>query len=199
MSREAGPLPPTEPFSGAGVYALFYNGNFYLYQHPRIRSHDIGSPIYVGKAVPAGARIGRSTRARSSGRPLYSRLREHADGISAATNLELSDFLCRFLVVTPLWITMAERFLIENFQPIWNVSATGFGNHDPGSGRHQGEISWWDALHPGREWASRLRQTRAATDAEVRLRDFLELQESSPDAARRQAAQIAEQEDEPTD
>jgi hypothetical protein len=76
-------------------------------------------------------------------------------------------------VVTPLWITMAERFLIEHYRPLWNVLLDGFGNHDPGKGRAEGEISWWDALHPGRPWAARLHQTRTQAEAEERVRQFL--------------------------
>lgn len=92
MNRDAGSLPPPERFYGAGVYALFYDGDFPLYQHHRIRSSDNSWPIYVGKAVPAGARIGSTSRARSIGRQLYSRLGQHANSISAADNLTLGDF-----------------------------------------------------------------------------------------------------------
>jgi hypothetical protein len=72
---------------------------------------------------------------------------------------------------------MAERFLIEHHQPLWNVCLDGFGNHDPGKGRHQGEITWWGALHPGRVWAARLRQTRTAAAAEARVEMFLQASE----------------------
>jgi hypothetical protein len=99
--------------------------------------------------------------------------------------VKIAHFRVRFLVVTPLWITMAERFLIEHYQPIWNVCIEGFGNHDPGSGRHQGVISWWDALHPGREWAGRLRQERTSQEARTRLAEFLT-------AALRERARLAE-------
>ncbi len=199
MSRDAGPLPPLERFYGAGVYALFYDGDFSPYQHPRIRSSDSTWPIYVGKAVPAGARTGTASGARSTGRQLYSRLGQHAKSISTAENLALGDFRCRFLVVTPLWITMAERFLIENFQPIWNVCVAGFGIHDPGAGRHEGQVSWWDTLHPGRKWGPSLRQARTAADVEARLRNFLALQDTEPDAARREASQVADETDDSRD
>jgi hypothetical protein len=105
---------------------------------------------------------------------LHSRLEEHTRSIQATSNLRIEDFLCRFLVVTLLWITMAERFLIEHYQPIWNVCLDGFGIHDPGSGRYQGEISWWDALHPGRSWAVRVRQTRTAAAAELHLQSCMQ-------------------------
>jgi hypothetical protein len=172
MRRGPYPLAPSSPFRGAGVYALFYNGDFEPYQP--LRSPDADLPIYVGKAVPPGARKGggRAPMARSTA--LFSRLAEHAASIQAARNLNLEDFACRFLVVTPLWITMAERFLIEHYLPIWNTCIEGFGLHDPGAGRHQGVISWWDALHPGRPWAARLRQTRDFNAAVRRLQHCLE-------------------------
>jgi hypothetical protein len=158
-----------EGFTGAGVYALFYKGKLDIYAP--IRSPKAEWPIYVGKAVPPGARKG----ARSSGpsRALYSRLRQHRESIAASDNLEARDFLCRYLVVTPLWITMAERFLIEHYQPVWNVCLEGFGIHDPGKGRHKGERSWWDVLHPGRSWASRLVSTRKRNEAKRRVQGFL--------------------------
>ncbi len=152
-------------FEGAGVYALFYAGDFPAYWGER--PPEGARPIYVGKAVPSGARKGQAS---DPGSPLWGRLREHHGSIAAAhSTLRTADFLCRYLAVTPIWITMAERLLIESFQPVWNVCIEGFGNHDPGSGRHRGEVPWWDALHPGRPWAARLRQTRSAADALTRL------------------------------
>jgi hypothetical protein len=127
---------------------------------------------------------------------LSGRLAEHARSIDAASNLKLADFACRYLVVTPLWISMAERFLIENFQPIWNVCIEGFGIHDPGSGRRQGENSWWDTLHPGRPFAARLRQTRSVAAARKRLAEWYERQAKDPKSARKQAKEAAEKESE---
>lgn len=173
MNRTPVPLGsiPGAPFTGSGVYALFYAGAFAPYK--AIRSPDASHPIYVGKAVPAGARKGQRS-ADPTTQALWNRLREHHASIGAATStLQVADFQVRFLVVTPLWITMAERFLIEHYQPIWNVCIEGFGNHDPGSGRHQGVISWWDALHPGRAWALKLQQDRSQIAAMAHLSAFL--------------------------
>jgi hypothetical protein len=167
MSRGPYTLPLAHQFTGAGVYALFYSGDFPSYT--TIRSPDATRPIYVGKAVPSRGRVGVSRGNATAGRPLSSRLDQHARSIQQATNLRIEDFQCRYLVVTPLWITMAERFLIEHYRPIWNVCLDGFGNHDPGKGRHAGELPWWDALHPGRPWAARLRQTRSAVAAKAHL------------------------------
>lgn len=52
-------LPP-EPFIGAGVYALYYVGDFPAYEvlAEVNRNNQFACPIYVGKAVPDGARKG---------------------------------------------------------------------------------------------------------------------------------------------
>lgn len=177
MRREPSRLPPLRPFFGAGVYAIFYTGDLEFYTP--VASADLKRPIYVGKAVPAGARKG--TQSKQAGRPLHQRLSEHSRSVEAAIHLSLDDFCCRYLVVTPLWITMAERFLIEHYQPLWNVRIDGFGNHPPGSGRPAGEVSWWDALHPGREWARYLQPTRSREHAIERVREFFRLQATEPD------------------
>jgi hypothetical protein len=176
MRRGPFVLPLDHSFERAGVYALFYRGEDKMYG--KIRSADATWPIYVGKAIPPGGRKGGGEGGNS--RPLFGRLAEHTKSIEAATNLDIAQFTCRYLVVTPLWITMAERFLLEHFQPVWNVCIEGFGNHDPGAGRHNGEITWWDALHPGRTWARNLRQTRSSKDAQKRLAEFLKSHQKRP-------------------
>ena len=169
MRRGPHPLNSLEPLTGAGVYALFYKGDLGIYQP--IRSPDAKWPIYVGKAVPPGGRKG--GKSTGTNKALFQRLREHRDSIEAAENLEPGDFLCRYLAVTPLWITMAERLLIEDFQPAWNVCIEGFGIHDPGGRRYEGQRSWWDVLHPGRTWAAKQRNTRSRADAEKLVKGFL--------------------------
>lgn len=146
------PLPPSEPFEGAGVYAIYYRGNFEPYSS--LVKADPLPPIYVGKAVPTGARKG--ARRSSAGRELYQRLNQHSKSIDQAENVDLDDFTCRYLVVVPVWITLAERFLVEHYKPVWNVAIDGFGNHDPGAGRRGMKRPRWDILHPGRPWAAKL-------------------------------------------
>ena len=135
-------LPPNEPFTGAGVYTLHYEGSYPAYA-------DLGNePIYVGKADPPGRRQGIATASRPV-TTLYQRLAHHARSIDAAESLELSDFFSRWLVLDPVWIGLTEQVLIAEYQPIWNVVVDGFGNNDPGRGRRNQRRSQWDTLHPG--------------------------------------------------
>jgi hypothetical protein len=148
MENEPAPLPPDERFPGSGVYAVYYSGALDWYAP--IRGVDI--PIYVGKAVPGGRRKG-DPAAQPAAPALHQRLTEHRRSIDQAQNLMAADFSCRYLLLVPVWITLAERFLIETFQPIWNTVVDGFGNHPQGRYRSTGRRSRWDVLHPGRPWA----------------------------------------------
>jgi hypothetical protein len=150
-------LPP-EPFIGAGVYAIYYMGSFSAYRQLAEVNQDgqFYCPIYVGKAVPPGSRKGGLGLEVEHGQTLYKRLAEHAESVNAARNLDIADFFCHFLVVDDIWIPLAESMLIERFKPVWNRVLDGFGNHDPGKGRHRGMMPQWDCLHPGRAWAQRL-------------------------------------------
>ena len=156
LSRPLESLPPEEPFIGAGMYALYYLGDHpdYTLLSQRNREHA-DCPIYVGKAVPAGARKGGLGLDSNAGTVLYKRLREHAESIQQS-NLCLEHFRCRFLVVDDIWIPLGESLLIEMFSPAWNKVVDGFGNHDPGEGRYKQKRSPWDVLHPGRPWAEKL-------------------------------------------
>ncbi|HOG07552.1 MAG TPA: Eco29kI family restriction endonuclease [Syntrophales bacterium] len=151
-------LPPDKPFIGAGIYALYYEGDFPLYADiaEQNRADQYRWPIYVGKAVPAGARKGGYGLDADPGQALYRRLAEHAGSINDAKNLNLADFRCRFLVVDDIWIPLAESLLVEMYSPLWNQKIDGFGNHDPGKGRYNQQRSPWDVIHPGRAWAYKL-------------------------------------------
>jgi len=108
------------------------------------------------------------------GSPTYKRLCEHAKSIDQATNLELQDFCCRFLVVVPVWVPMAERFLISHFRPVWNTVIDGFGNHAPGKGRRDMRKPRWDILHPGRAWADVLEPAETPEQVTRALTQYLQ-------------------------
>lgn len=162
LQAESFTLPPTRSFVGSGVYALYYQGKLPFYSHVAAANPQ-QPPIYVGKAVPTGARKGSHSPETGSGKELYNRLSEHAKSVNQAENLQIAEFHVRYLVVVPVWITLAERFLISRFQPLWNTVIDGFGNHPPGQGRRNTKRSKWDIVHPGRAWA---RELQAAETAE---------------------------------
>ncbi len=166
LAQPISPMPPNEPFVGAGIYAIYYSGTFPPYQ--RITAANANDaweqPIYVGKAIPAGARRGGLGLDAPAGNVLFRRLQEHADSIAQAPNLNLADFACRFLVVDDIWIPLGESLLIESFRPLWNRVVDGFGNHTPGEGRFNQRRSAWDVIHPGRPWAERCQPGRLEAD-----------------------------------
>ena len=168
-------LPP-EPFIGAGVYAIYYQGDFAPYRRLAELNRDAYKvPIYVGKAVPAGARKGGLGMNVDHGLALYNRLSEHFTSISKATDRNENDFACRYLVVDDIWIPLAESMLIEQYKPLWNRCIDGFGNHDPGKGRYQQQKSPWDCIHQGREWADKLKPNATpAADLLEKIEQYLD-------------------------
>lgn len=165
LSSRVHPLDDIEPFPGAGIYAIYYVGDFPAYEAiaKQNREGRFLAPIYVGKAVPEGARKGGGA-GESRTRALYKRLAEHAESLRVVDNLDVTDFFCRFLVVEDIWIPLGESLLIARFAPVWNSLVDGFGNHDPGKGRHQGKRPRWDVLHPGRAWSLNCQERPETTE-----------------------------------
>src|SRR5437879_4550020 len=68
-------FPPTQRFTGAGLYALYYKGDLPFYEN--LRNKNI--PIYVGKAEAGNSSYGDPS---SEGEPkLYNRIAKHARSI----------------------------------------------------------------------------------------------------------------------
>ena len=164
LGSDVHPLNEVAAFNGAGIYALYYVGDFKAYGpvSERNREGRFQAPIYVGKAVPEGSRQGIVIATQDETSALRSRLRQHANSIKAVeahaaetgqNNLKVQDFFCRYLVVDDVWIPLAESMLVAMFTPVWNQFLDGFGNNTPGKGRHEGVRPRWDTLHPGRKWA----------------------------------------------
>lgn len=151
-------LPPPVRFIRSGVYGLYYVGDYRLYAKIAEQNRsDLVQPIYVGKAVPPGWRTARAKDSETS--DLYRRLREHARSIQQVSDLQPSDFRCRFMILSGVesdLVVPVEAELIRRYRPLWNSVIDGFGNHDPGAGRYNQAKSEWDVLHPGRVWAKRL-------------------------------------------
>jgi Eco29kI restriction endonuclease len=170
LRRPVGSLPPLDRFVGAGVYAIYYVGRFDAYRPIAEANRDQRwtRPIYVGKAVPPGARKGGFGLSASAGPALFKRLREHANSIGEAQNIDIHDFSCRYLISDDIWIPLGESLLIEQFKPLWNVLVEGFGIHKPGKNRPQ-QTSKWDTLHPGRRLAAGLPPNPLESTALLRI------------------------------
>lgn len=153
LTREPITFGQIKKLQGAGVYALYYFGDFPSYSEVAARNSGgkFEQPIYVGKAIPQGGRKGGISTDASVGNALSNRLGDHTRSINQAENLDIGDFAIRVLVVDDVWIPLGENMLIESFKPIWNRALDGFGNNAPGKNRETQYKSPWDVLHPGRK------------------------------------------------
>jgi hypothetical protein len=162
------PLRSVSRFYGSGVYAIYYNGDFPLYQ-PISKSE---TPIYVGQAAPA---LSNARSPSQQGEKLSGRLIEHFKNISKAiSTLSIDDFEYRALVVQSGWETAAEDYLIHLFQPIWNSETQrvfGLGKHGDAATTRANKRSPWDTIHPGRLWArdSKLQDAKTVEAIESEL------------------------------
>lgn len=173
LSQPVNPLKELKEFIGAGVYALYYKGDFPLYKSVSEANRvEFTRPIYAGKAVPQGARKGNFVLDSLSGNDLYRRLNEHKKSIESVSNLKIEDFYFRYLIVDDIWIPLGESVLIQQTKPLWNNVVDGFGNHDPGRGRGNQQRSPWDMLHPGRLWAEKLSQGKSVSEIEQNIKAF---------------------------
>lgn len=168
-------LSDTAHLRGAGVYAIYYTGDFPAYKP--ISSLNLNNrfeqPIYVGKAIPKGGRKGGLTSDAATGTALRDRLKIHAASIEEARNLNLDEFSYRCLVVDDIWIPLGENVLIEAFKPVWNMIVDGFGNKTPGRRRATQFRSAWDVLHPGRRFAEMLAPgTLTSVDVIAKLESY---------------------------
>lgn len=158
LRRDVRVLSDSDHLVGAGIYAIYYAGGFLPYAPIEVANRDgkFQQPIYVGKAVPKGARKGGLGFDAGKGLALRDRLRQHATSIDQTSNLRVADFHFRALTVDDIWIPLGENVVIEKYQPLWNRVIDGFGNKDPGARRQSQHRSSWDILHPGRAFAERL-------------------------------------------
>lgn len=157
------PLGELDRFYGSGVYALYYNGAFPLYE----RISKTETPIYVGMADPAQ---GTAKTPFEQGERLSRRLNDHRRNVTKADNLDLADFTCRALVVQSGWQQAAESYLIRFFRPVWNKEIGlifGFGKHGDSADTRKNKRSPWDTLHEGRGWAGAAAIEDAKSEATI--------------------------------
>lgn len=172
-------FPPQTKFHGPGVYALYYMGQHEAYD-PLVKL-DAGTcnyPVYVGKAARHATKQGFNPRP-SGKTELFDRIKKHHKSVTAATNLESSDFRVRYLVLKPAYIELAESVLIMAFRPPWN--GMGLGSNETGGPRLTGKGSLWDSLHPGRKGRPAGLEETAKAAAALIERRVKELHEPSSD------------------
>ena len=155
-AQEVQSLTTVTPPDFTGVYALYYTGHLRCYQFIS-EANDPDrqiwkQPLYIGKAPPPGSRTGKTVESYSR-HPMNRRLVEHRESLNQAENLRVEDFWVRCYNPGNLVISSVEELLITRYQPYWNTHLDGFGMHDPGTERYDGDRPRWDTLHPGREWA----------------------------------------------
>ncbi|MDH6703549.1 hypothetical protein P3T27_000230 [Kitasatospora sp. MAA19] len=151
-SREAVRLDRIPRFNGCGIYAIYYAGDHELYAP--IASDKFEVPIYVGKADPSGGRKGVTVGKAWEGTPLWSRLGKHKAKIHKTSDLNVEDFFARYLPADDLFTPMAERLMISDLRPVWNVVLEGFGVNPQGSGREGAQLRpKWHEVHVGVDWA----------------------------------------------
>lgn len=173
VAQKRQPLASFEKHYGSGVYALYYNGPFALYD----RINGTETPPYVGQAAPA---ISNARTPTEQGDRLCRRLEDHRKNISKAhSTLDIAHFEFRSLVVQSGWETAAEDYLIHLFQPIWNNETKilfGLGKHGDAATTRANRRSPWDTLHPGRTWAGSNNLTDAKTPKTIatELRDHFD-------------------------
>ena len=149
VAQERLPLANIRKFYGAGIYAIYYVGDF----APYAKLSGVDHPLYVGKADPGDPA---AKDAVSQGIRLWGRLHEHAKSIGKTSTLNIDDFQCRHLIVQTGYQKSAEDYLIDFFKPIWNKETKicfGIGKHGDSVDTRANNRSPWDTLHPGREWA----------------------------------------------
>jgi hypothetical protein len=193
-------LAGLKPFPGAGVYALYYTGNFKPYK-PIVPTGDWKKtnwvPIYVGEAGRKRRRKGLGFLEHPPGNAIYERLtRSHAESIESAKNLDLRHFSCRFLVMQDIFIPLCESALIATYKPIWNVVIDGFGNKAVGGKRETQQITMWDMLHPGRPKRATgpNQKFRSADEIVTLLKTFFEGTAGAPVTTGEAVAAVEEEE-----
>lgn len=159
----------------AGIYALYYTGP------------DVGLPVYSSPGALWPVYLGESTR-------LGFRLSEHFGTLTKVHKYSLrhgtpllkpSDFMCKLLILHPLYRKGLEEYLIQYFDPWWNrPELPGFGNSGTPRVGKKGEdkrAAVWDVIFPGRpEALERLRPSEAGAAVErVLLRKAMEDQDQS--------------------
>lgn len=151
------PLPPNEPFKGAGVYAIYCIARSGIYKvfGETINQRDYILPIYVGYAGMDEHKTKRATR-RFGAFPLGCQLSFWFKALRVSADLSPCDFMVRVIdSCSEIGFREIAECLRHDFSPIWN---TFFKQ----SYRIEGMERTWRLLHD-------LRFHKKGTSPEVKL------------------------------
>jgi hypothetical protein len=83
LEQAVHPLAKVPTFEGAGVYILYYTGDYEPYRSiaKKNKGQKWDQPIYVGEAARKGARKGGVLAEGPAGKVLFHRLKNHVDAI----------------------------------------------------------------------------------------------------------------------
>jgi len=120
LEQRVYPLGEVPSFEGAGVYVIYYTGDYDPYKSisQKNKGTKWDQPIYVGEAARKGGRKGGVLALAPAGRVLLGRLKNHVDSIRGAKNLKVEHFFCRYLVLKDFFIPLCESLLIDRNAPI---------------------------------------------------------------------------------
>lgn len=119
-------LPSSEPFAGAGVYAIYCiaRDGFYRKFGETVNRMEYAVPIYVGKAVPLGCgRKSKSTNCLFVGKTVGEQLQFWADLIACSIGLK-GQFNFRACILEKKdakLVNAMHRWFLRQFHPVWNT------------------------------------------------------------------------------
>ena len=125
-----------------GVYLIYYVGETLLYGD-RV-SPSLDQPIYIGM----------------SRNNILSRLRDQRRKIKRAKDLELEDFVVRFIIVK-FYVPSVKDTLMKYFNPLWCNRTVGFSF---GSAEANNFENKWNKYHVAKSWRSRRAMIRSVRD-----------------------------------
>jgi hypothetical protein len=111
LEQPVHPLAKVPIFEGAGVYILYYTGDYEPYRSitQKNKGRRWDQPIYVGEAARKGARKGGVLAEGPAGKVRFHRLKNHVDSIRTTQNLNVDDFYCRYLALKDFFIPLANH------------------------------------------------------------------------------------------
>ena len=112
------PLPPNEPFKGAGVYAIYCIARTGIYKTfgEKINRKSYDVPIYVGLS-----RVDEDKKGKFGNLPIDQQLAFWRKAITTTIGMSVEDFKVRVVISHPqIDLYGIAQYLTWDFHPVWN-------------------------------------------------------------------------------